>query len=683
MRAVEPMYATIGGAMPHGADWTFEQKYDGMRVIAVVTSRGIRLVTRNGRDKATQFPDIVEPLAALARQARRTLVLDGEIVAIVRGKPAAFQALQSRMQLKDPVLVRDQASRNPAALMLFDVLQDGRKKVVREPWRDRRARLERILARNEDKRIRLSASSANGDRMVGQARRHGWEGVIAKHIAAPYVPGARSAAWLKLKLQHRAEFVIGGYTEPRRSRPYLGALLLGYFDTDDRLCHVGHIGGGFNRDSLRSMLKRLHPLERRTSPFAERISTNEPAHWVRPTVVVEVKFSEWTADGKLRQPVFLGVRDDKNARDVHKERESIQQWAQEIRVVTERRSRSRTEAQGVTKRRPAGARVRLPAVPGTAERVLQQLEEIRAGGGRGVLQFGRGKTLEVSSLDKPFFPDTGITKGDVMRYYVALSSVLLPIIKDRPLVLKRYPNGIHGQSFFQQNASDNTPDGVRTGRVKTGGGQSAVRIIGGDLLTLLYTVQIGTIAVHTWQSRIQSARDADSATIDLDPGEDVPFADVVELAKNIKVELDKFGLSGAIKTSGSSGLHIVLPLAAGTAFETAAGLADAIATRTAEAYPEKATVERGIRARPPGTIYVDAQQNAQGKSVVAAYSLRERPRATVSAPLDWSELRRSLRLDMFTIESMPVRVAKLGDLWGIAMKRRNSKRAVDRALHEA
>lgn len=683
MRPVEPMYATIGTAMPHGADWTFEQKYDGMRVIAVLTSRDIRLVTRNGRDKATQFPEIVEALARLARQARRPLMLDGEIVAMVGGRPAAFQALQSRMQLKDPALVRDQASQHPAALVLFDVLQEGRTNVLREPWRDRRVRLERILARNDDKRIRISAASSNGDRMVSQARRHGWEGVIAKHVAAPYVPGARSAAWLKLKLQHRAEFVIGGYTEPRRSRPYIGALLLGYFDTHERLCYVGHIGGGFNRDSLRSMLKRLLPLERRTSPFAERISTNEPAHWVRPTVVVEVKFAEWTADGKLRQPVFLGVRDDKNARDVHKERESIQQWAQEIGTVAERRSGSETGAQSAGKRRAVASRVKLPAVPGTAGRVLHQLEEIWASGGRGVLELGRGKTLEVSSLDKPFFPETGITKGDVMRYYVALSSVLLPIIKDRPLVLKRYPNGIHGQSFFQQNAGDNTPDGVRIARLKTEGGQRAVRIIGGDLLTLLYTVQIGTIAVHTWQSRIQSARDADSATIDLDPGEDVPFADVVDLAKKIKVELDKLHLSGAIKTSGSSGLHIVLPLPARTSFETAAALADAIAIRTAEAYPKTATVERSIRARPAGTIYVDAQQNAEGKSVVAAYSLRERPKATVSAPLDWSELRRSLRLDMFTIESMPDRLAKMGDLWDVAMKRRNSKRSIDHALHEA
>lgn len=350
--------------------------------------------------------------------------------------------------------------------------------------------------------------------------------------------------------------------------------------------------------------------------------------------------------------------------------------------MTERRPRSGTRTSTDVRRRAVSTELAVPAVTGAARRVIQQLDEIRASGGDGVLELGRGRTLEVSSLDKLYFPEARVTKGDVMRYYVVMSSVLLPIIRDRPLILKRYPNGIQGQFFFQQNAGDNIPDGVRTARVRTEGGQRAVRIIGGDLLTLLYTVQIGTIAVHTWQSRIQSARDADSATIDLDPGDDVPFGEVVKLANEIKVELDKSHLLSAIKTSGSSGLHIVLPLPLKTSFEIAARLADTIATRTAEAYPKRATIERSIRARPPGSIYVDAQQNAEGKSVVAAYSLRERPTATVSAPLDWSELSRSLRLGMFTIESVPVRLAKLGDLWGAAMKRRNSKRAVDRALGE-
>jgi bifunctional non-homologous end joining protein LigD len=311
---------------------------------------------------------------------------------------------------------------------------------------------------------------------------------------------------------------------------------------------------------------------------------------------------------------------------------------------------------------------------------IAQLDEIEAAGGDGELRVGRGKSLRVTSLDKVFFPQAGYTKGDLMRYYTSVAPMLLPIIKDRPMILKRYPDGISGPFFFQQNAGKHVPAGVRTERVAQASGERAERIIGGDLATVLYTVQIGTIAIHTWQARTQTHQYADTTTIDLDPGDDVKFADVVALAKLIKAELDKLDLKGAIKTSGSSGLHIVLPLPPKTAHGTAAALAERIAERIVEAHPERATIERSIKARPARTIYVDAQQNSEGKSVVAAYSVRERPRATVSAPLEWRELRGTLRLESFTIESMPARLRKVGDLWGAAMKRRNTQRAIDRVL---
>jgi bifunctional non-homologous end joining protein LigD len=614
MRAPEPMYATIGATIPTGQGWTFEQKYDGMRVIAIARSRDVRLVTQ------------------------------------------------------------------PASFAVFDILQDGRTNLMRRPWRDRRDQLERRVGPGVNKRIFIAESSPNGRRMLARARRRGWEGVIAKRVHDEYVPGARSTGWLKLKLQHRAEFVVGGYTEPRRSRLHIGALLLGYFDIDGRLCYAGHMGGGFNRESLVAMLERLKPAERRTSPFAESFTTNEPAHWVRPVVVIEVKFAEWTADGKLRQPIFLGVRDDKNARDVHKERTSIQEWAAE---TTDMLTRQRSTSDATVKRRRGGS-VRqsiTPAAPGgPSGSIIRQLEQIETSGGDGMLDLGRGTTLHVSSLDKPFFPEAGITKGDLMRYYAAVAPLLLPIIKDRPLILRRYPNGIHGSSFFQQNAGDNVPDGVRTARVKTGGGGRADRIIGGDLPTLLYIVQIGTIAVHTWQSRIQTASSADTATIDLDPGEDVSFSAVVALARDIKLQLDQLELRAGIKTSGSSGVHIALPLPPKTTFQDAARLSQAIAERIVQAQPRRATIERSLAKRPAGTIYVDAQQNSEGKSVVAAYSVRERERAPVSAPLDWDELRGTLRIDAFRLDTMPARIRDVGDVWGTALKRRNTKRAIDRVL---
>jgi len=315
--------------------------------------------------------------------------------------------------------------------------------------------------------------------------------------------------------------------------------------------------------------------------------------------------------------------------------------------------------------------------------VGRQLDDIERKGGDGTLRLTPKRTLRVSSLDKVFFPADGISKGDVMRYYASVARVLLPAVKDRPLILKRYPDGIKGPSFFQQNAGEHTPTGVRTATVETESGAQAERIIGGDLLTLLYTVQIGTIAVHAWQSRIKTPRYADTTTIDLDPGDRVSFRAVVDLAKLIKKELDDLELSAGVKTSGSSGLHIVLPLPARTSFETAARVAEVISERVVRRNSRLATVERSLSARPRGSIYVDAQQNSAGKSVVAAYSVREKPGATVSAPLEWTELRDTLRLDTFTVKTMPARLGRVGDLWGTAMSRRNSKRALDRALRDA
>jgi bifunctional non-homologous end joining protein LigD len=267
-----------------------------------------------------------------------------------------------------------------------------------------------------------------------------------------------------------------------------------------------------------------------------------------------------------------------------------------------------------------------------------------------------------------------------MRYYADVSAILLPLIKNRPLVLKRYPDGITGKSFFQQNAGAKTPAAVRTGKLRTETGERVSRIVGGDLPTLLYLVQIGSIAVHAWQARLGTLDEADTTTIDLDPGEDVAFRDVIVLARHIKTELDRTGLHGALKTSGSRGLHIALPLPVKTGFDDAAGVADRIAERVAEQHPSLATLERRIASRPDGTIYLDAQQNAAGKSVVVAYSVRERPGATISMPLAWRELRSTLKLEAFTIASAPARARRIGDIWGAAIARRNTRRAIEKLL---
>jgi bifunctional non-homologous end joining protein LigD len=328
------MYATLGHELPRGPGWTFEPKYDGMRVIAEVAPRQVRLVTRNGRDKSTQFPELVLALRELARRAGRSLLLDGEVVARKRRRSrraapevSEFQQLQARMHLKDPTEIVRLAVEAPTSLIVFDLLRDGRTALLAKPWSERRERLEALFeaaADPDDATLALSETSARGAAMLARARRAGWEGIIAKRTDARYRPGARADSWRKLKLLFRAEFVVGGYTEPRNSRQHIGALLLGAYDKQGNFVYVGHTGGGFTRDGLAEMHERLVKHERRTPAFAAAPRTNERAHWVAPTVVVEVKFADWTKDRLLRQPIFLGVRDDKSPRDVTIEGVSLQ-----------------------------------------------------------------------------------------------------------------------------------------------------------------------------------------------------------------------------------------------------------------------------------------------------------------------------------------------------------------------
>ena len=706
------MYATIGTEAPTGSGWSFEPKYDGMRALAFVGPTRVRLMTRNGKDKAKQFPEVTAALGALGRRLGRRCIVDGEVVALERNRPGHFQALQGRFHLKGGDDIEAAMRASPAVIVLFDLLAVGDENLMNAPWTERRARLEQLLDRAPEG-VRISEMSPNGARMLERARKGGWEGVIAKRSGARYLPGARSRDWLKLKLQHRAEFVIGGYTEPRRTRPYLGAILLGYFDDGGGLRYVGHTGGGFNRESLREMYEQLSRIEQKKSPFANAPRTNERAHWVKPRVVVEVKFAEWTSDGRLRQPIFLGTRDDKNAMDVHLEKESIQRYANEReaprqergaqRGVVRRKSRvvkagAKRGTKAATKRGAAAATKRgtkPPAKRGAkppskrgstkwaavSREIEAQLGQLERGGQDGAVTFGRGKSLHVSSLDKVFFEDSGATKGDLMRYYTHVAPILLPLLDGRPLILKRYPNGIGGSSFFQQNAGT-TPRGVRVAEVETEDGTRATRIVGGDLLTLLHTVQLGTIAIHPWQSRLPTIEYPDYSTIDLDPGKGVPFENVIELARRIRDELESLELTAALKTSGSRGLHIVVPLPARTTYARSAAVAEKIAATVTAKYPRLATLERSLQRRPNGTIYVDAQQNARGKSVASAYSVRERAGAPVSAPLQWNELERNLQIQDFTIATMRRRIDAVGDLWGEALKRRNPTRTIDRVLEK-
>ncbi|HEY0529068.1 MAG TPA: DNA ligase D [Gemmatimonadaceae bacterium] len=678
---LEPMYASIGKEVP-GDGWTFEPKYDGIRVLAYVTTDDVRLITRNGKNKAQQFPEIVASLRKLATQAKRSLVLDGEIVALLDGEPARFQELQSRMHVKEEAMIEHHSSSTPAALILFDLLVDGDDVLLREPWSERRQRLVKRVGKRTTTQLRVTESAeGDGQKMLDEARRQGWEGIIAKRVDSRYEPGNRSHNWLKLKIEFRQEFVVGGYTEPRNSREHIGALLLGYFD-QDRFIYVGHTGGGFTREGLQAMYKRLKPLATKTSPFEETPKTNELAHWVKPEIVVEVKFSEWTADRRLRQPIYLGVRDDKNAREVGLEGKSVQKKSDKGKAIARTRGRktvaARAKTSGPTAKRKSAAKqsASRSATGGDKDSLIEQLAAIEEKRGDGYLEFGQGRRLKVSNLDKVFFPKEKFTKGDVMRYYVRIADFILPTMKDRPLVLKRFPNGIDSESFYQQKAQDTTPPEVRVEIVKNDEGEEQPRFIGGDLLTLLYTIQLGAISVDPWHSRVETCDYADYTIIDLDPGPRANFARVIQIARWAKEAIDGFKLNAAIKTSGSTGLHIYIPLPPKTPNDAATLVAQMIATKVAEAHPKEATIERFVKARGAATVYVDYLQNIKGKTVAGPYCVRAKPGATVSTPLKWSELTHDLDPRDFHLGNAADRFEKIGDIWGEAMKKKNSLRAL-------
>jgi bifunctional non-homologous end joining protein LigD len=423
------------------------------------------------------------------------------------------------------------------------------------------------------------------------------------------------------------------------------------------------------------MRARLERLARKTPPFAEPPAPNEVVHWVRPEVVVEVRFAEWTADGRLRQPIVLGVRDDKPAREVVREPESVQaargtqHAGRRTGTATAAAGEKRGTAKGSAAKRPAGRTSKRKApsdVPRpTFDDVVAQLTRLESASGEGTLALPGGHTLDVTSLGKVVFPAAGFTKGDLLRYYARVAPVLLPIVADRPLVLRRFPKGAEGPSFFQQNAPDTPPDAVRAETIVNDAGERQHRFVGGELGTLLYTIQMGAISVDPWNARVGSLDRVDYAVLDLDPGDAATFGTVVAVARLVRDAIDALGLPGRLKTSGKRGLHVYVPLDGGAPEKEVVALAKRIATRVARADPAAATVERSVAKRAAGTVYVDYLQNIVAKPVAAAYCVRATPHATVSTPLAWDELTDDLDPRAFTIATVPDRLARLGDLWEI------------------
>ncbi len=606
------MLATLADDPFSGKDWLFEIKYDGVRVLAERDGDQVTLYGRNGQPITDRYPELVRSLRALPVDR---FLIDGEIAAFDDDGRPSFQRLQARMHLTKPRDVEQAAASVPVIGIFFDCLAlEGHD-------------LRRLSLIQRKDCLRLFVPPLGPVRYGDHVLEHGeafydaasaahLEGIVAKKIASPYA-GERSRDWIKIKCLRSKEFVIGGYTDPQGARGYFGALHLGLYD-GTRLVYVSKVGSGFDETLLRAIWKRLEPLRRQTSPFDAGTPAGRGHHWSEPRLVCEVRFAEWTAEKGIRHPVFLGIRDDKKPEDCRFE-----------------------DAVSAT-----------PAPSEPVDQVAAREPALAVAEG--------GAQIKITNPAKVFWPEEGYTKSDLVGFYESVAPLLLPYLRDRPLVLTRYPDGIKGKSFFQKDAPDFVPAWVRTERIYSKDAERDINyFIVNDPRTLRYVANLGTIPLHFWSSHLGSLDRPDWFVLDLDP-KGAPFTDVVEVARLLHEMLQEIRVPHYVKTSGATGLHILVPLGARYSYEEARNFARLLAMLGAEAAPKIATLARPIGSR-GGKVYIDWGQNGHGRTIVAPYSIRPLPGAPVSCPLRWDEVTPRLDPSRFMIKTVAKRFEKMAD----------------------
>lgn len=640
-----PQLAKLTSVAPDGDDWIHEIKYDGYRLLAWVDGGSVRLLTRNRKDWSARFPKIV---AALARLGLGGAVLDGEAAVELGDGRTSFQALQNA--LRDP-------SQGRLRFLVFDALYVDGEDLRGLPLTSRKTRLESELANvtshDVEGVIRYSEHVVgHGPAFLEEACRHGLEGIISKHAQSPYGSG-RSRSWLKVKCVREQEFVIGGYTDPAGSRQGLGALHVGTYDAAGRLVYRGKVGTGFTAAVLHDLRARLEGLERPQSPFdgGPTRGAARNSHWVEPSLVAQVRYTEITTDGLLRHPAYQGLREDKPARDVKLESPDDPETA--IESSSERASRDDDAAHA---RRQTGAARAADDDPVAGD-----------GGARAPMTRSRksaGSPVEVAGarLTSParvVYPERGVTKLDLARYYEAMADWVLPHIAGRPLTLVRCPAGQQGHCFFQKHMDESAPAEIKRVLVEERDGAEwygTVQTPAG----LVSLVQLGALELHTWNSRSDRLERPDRFVIDLDPDPSVDWSAVVDAALHIRDLLDELGLESFLKTTGGKGLHVVVPLVRRAGWDEVKAFSQAVASLLATAAPQLYTTELSKRKR-RGRILLDYLRNARGATAIEAYSTRARAGAPVAAPIHWDELGDGVRADSFNVGNMPSRMAELGE----------------------
>ena len=677
--SLKPMQARLIERPFSHPGWIFEPKLDGYRAIAYVRGGSVVLKSRTGRDITGQFPEVV---ADLQTQLDDELVLDGEIVALGEDGLPDFEVMQRHA---NPVARRNLERVEAAPPILyyaFDLLYLDGMSLQRLPLH---ARARRPCMRSlvpGDSLQTIDHVEVQGEALFDAAQRMGLEGFVAKERNSLYEPGVRSRHWLKAKHTQSQELVVGGYTQGLGERaPTFGALILGHH-SESGLTYCGAVGSGFDRAMLEALAEELRSLETAEPPFANAEDVDEQSpRWVRPELVATVRFDRWTSDGKLRAPVFVGLRPETDPASVTRESPD----AEAPRPASVVPARTGTQSGGGW-RGPAKGRS-----------VLEQLD---AGGDSLDLDV-EGHRVRVTNLSKPLWPADGehrmVTKGDMVRYYAAIAPMLLPHLADRPMTLTRYPNGIDGGSFYQKHVED-PPPFVNTIEVFSShneGDRSYITV--DNLATLIWLAQLADIELHPWSSRIAGEPDAshlpaifrgskeilegsvlnypDFIVFDLDPyiysgrekAGDEPelnraaFASTRSVALALREVLDRLSLSSFVKTSGRTGLHIYVPIVRQYDYKAVRKVCETIGGFLLRQRPRDVTMEWSVEKR-TGKIFFDHNQNSRGKNMASIYSLRPLPGAPVSTPVRWDELERVYPTD-FTIDTVPERVAEIGDLW--------------------
>ncbi len=651
---VAPMLASLAKSPFSHPDWIFEPKLDGYRIIALIRDGNVTLLSRRGNNVTTQY-DILVP--ELSRQPAYELILDGEIIAMDEKGRQCFQCLQNYLN----TLRRKAggvASQFPLIYYVFDILYLDGYDLRSTTLRSRKELLRGILTPASLVKM-VDYFPKDGEMVYEAAMKNGLEGVIAKQIDSVYESGKRSLNWLKVKAMLSDEFVIGGYSVAAKGRAQtFSSLLLGYFNNAGKLIFAGHVGSGFDEESLRELKNRLDAIRLDRCPFAEVPALNAPTVWVRPELVAEVKFSEWTQEGRLRIPVFVRLREDKAPGEVHRT-ESV--------TVLAPSQRTNSNSSGSV----------LEQLQNTRDNFFIEIE---------------GNKIRLSNMGKILWPATashsGLTKRDFLVYLGKVAPYFLPHLKDRPLTMSRYPDGIYGEHFYQKHWGHPVPDFVQRVNISEEKGTKREYLICNNLASLLWLGQLGNIEFHTWFSRISGGQDIpegqnidylleypDFIIFDLDPyiysgqepsGEEpelnrAGFARASEVALWLKEILDELGLNAFVKTSGKTGIHVYVPIMRRLNYKAVRSASEIVGKFLVQNHPQDITTEWAQEKR-KGKVFMDYGQNVRGKTLASAYSPRPAPDATVSTPLRWEELGKVYPTD-FTLGTLPERLKETGDLW--------------------